>query len=51
MNIDNCIFKMFFDKVFLSIYSHLLKKLEIFKLCRKKGWGSKNPKYGLFYTS
>ena len=27
---------MFFDGVFLSIYSHLLKKLELSKLCRKK---------------
>ena len=33
--------KMFFDGVFLSIYSHLLKKL----------WGSKNPKNGLFQKS
>ena len=30
--------------VFLSIYSHLLKKLELSKLCRKKSYGSfKNP--------
>ena len=36
--------KMFFDGVFLSIYSHLLKKLELLKLCRKKLWDSKNPK-------
>ena len=37
--------KMFFDGVFLSIYSHLLKKLELFKLCRKKSYGAlKIPK-------
>ena len=28
--------KIFFDGVFLSIYSHLLKNLELSKLCRKK---------------
>ena len=28
--------KIFFDGVFLFIYSHLLKKLELSKLCRKK---------------
>ena len=28
--------KIFFDGVFLSIYSHLLKKLELYKLSRKK---------------
>ena len=28
--------KMFFDGVFLSIYSYLLKKLELSKLCTKK---------------
>jgi hypothetical protein len=33
--------KIFFDGVFLSIYSHLLKKLEISKLCRKKVMGLK----------
>ena len=32
--------KIFFDGVFLSIYSHLLKKLELSKLCRKKGFGA-----------
>jgi hypothetical protein len=37
--------KIFFDGLFLSIYSHLLKKLELSKLCR---WGSKNPENGLF---
>ena len=31
--------KIFFDGVFLSIYSHLLKKLELSKLCRKKDIG------------
>ena len=40
--------KMFFDGVFLSIYSHLLKKFALSKLCRKKLWGSKDPKNGLF---
>ena len=40
--------KIFFDGVFLSIYSHLLKKLELSKLCRKKLRGSKNPENGLF---
>ena len=29
--------KIFFDGVFLSIYSHLLKKLELSMLCRKQG--------------
>ena len=28
--------KIFFDGVFLSIFSHLLKKLKLSKLCRKK---------------
>ena len=28
--------EIFFDGVFLSIYSHLLKKLELSKLCRKQ---------------
>ena len=28
--------KIFFDRVFLSIYSHLFKKLELSKLCRKQ---------------
>ena len=32
-------FKIFFDGVFLSIYSHLLKKLELSKLSRKKVMG------------
>ena len=31
--------KIFFDVVFLSVYSHLLKKLELSKLCRKKVMG------------
>ena len=31
--------KIFFDGVFLSIYSHLLKKLELSMLCRKKVMG------------
>ena len=35
--------KIFFYGVFLSIYSHLLKKLELYKLNSKKGWGFKNP--------
>ena len=30
---------IFFDGVFLSIYSHLLKKLELSKRCRKKVMG------------
>ena len=37
--------KIFF-KVFISVYSHLLKKLELSKL-----WGSKNPENGLFQKS
>ena len=37
--------KRFFDKVFFSIYSHLLKKLELSKLCRKNIYGDlKIPK-------
>ena len=32
--------KIFFDGVFLSIFSNL----ELSKLCRKKLWGSKTPK-------
>ena len=43
--------EIFFDGVFLSIYSHLLKKLELSKLNRKKLWGSKNPENGLFQKS
>ena len=39
--------KYFFDGVFLSIYSHLLKKLELSKLNIKKFWGFKNSKNGL----
>ena len=36
---------MLFDGVFLSIYSHLLKKLELSRLCRKKSYGAlKIPK-------
>ena len=35
---------MFLDGVFLSIYSHLVKKLELSKL-------SKNPQNGLFKKS
>ena len=31
--------KIFFDEVFLSVYSHLLKKLELSKLSRKKVMG------------
>ena len=31
--------KIFFDGVFLSIYLHLLKKLELSKLCKKKVTG------------
>jgi hypothetical protein len=42
---------MFFDGVFLSKYSHLLKKLELSKLNRKKLWGSINPENGLFQKS
>ena len=40
--------KIFYDGVFLSIFSHLLKKLELSKLCRKKLLGSKNPENGFF---
>ena len=40
--------KIFFDGLFLFKYSHLLKKLELSKLCR---WGSKNPENGLFKKS
>ena len=43
--------KIFFDGVFLSIYSHLLKKSELSKLRRKKLWVSKNPEKGLFKKS
>ena len=32
--------KIFFDGVFLSIYSHLVKKLELSKLHRKKSYGA-----------
>ena len=32
---------MFFDGVFILINLHLLKKLELLKLSRKKLWGSK----------
>ena len=32
--------KIFFDGVFPSMYSHLLKKLELFKLCIKKSNGA-----------
>jgi hypothetical protein len=42
---------MYFDGVFLSIYSHLLKKFKLSKLCRKKVFGSKNglwPEIGLW---
>ena len=35
--------KIFFNGVFLSIYSHLVKKFELFKLCRKKVMGLKKP--------
>ena len=38
-------FKMFFNGVFVSIYTHLLKKLELYKSSRKKGYGAlKIPK-------
>jgi hypothetical protein len=49
--------KIFFDGVFLSIYSHLLKKLVLSKLCRKKVMGleksGKSPyqKRDKFYCS
>ena len=43
--------KIFFDGVFLSIYSHLLKKLDLSKLCRKKVRGSKTSENGLFQKS
>ena len=43
--------KIFFDGVFLSIYSHLVKKSELSKLRRKKIWGSKNPENGFFKKS
>ena len=39
-------YKIFFDRVFLSVHSHLLKKLKLSKL-----WSSKNPKNGLFEAS
>ena len=42
--------KIFFDGVFLSMFSHLVK-LEFSKLHRKKLWGSKNPVDGLFKKS
>ena len=32
--------KISFDGVFLSIYSHLVKKLDLSKLCRKKSYGA-----------
>ena len=32
--------KIFFDGVLLSICSHLLKKLKLSKLCRKKSYGA-----------
>ena len=32
--------KIFFYGVFLSIYSHLLKKLVLFNFCRKKSYGT-----------
>ena len=35
--------KISFDGVFLSLYSHLLKQLELSKLCRKKLWDFKIP--------
>ena len=40
--------QIFFDGVFLSIYSNLVKKLELFRLRRKKGMGPKDPGNGLF---
>ena len=43
--------EMFFDGVFLSIYSHFLKKLELSKLCIKKLWWSKNPENGLLFLA
>ena len=43
--------KIFLDGVFLFIYLHLIKKLELSKLHRKKLWGSKNPENGLFKKS
>ena len=33
-------YKIFFDRVFLSVHSHLLKKFELFKLGRKKSYGA-----------
>ena len=37
--------KIFFDEVLLSIYSNLVKKLDLSKLCKKKGYGAlKIPK-------
>ena len=40
--------KIFLDGVFLSIYSHLVNKLELSNLCRKK---SKNHENGLYKKS
>ena len=34
-----------------SLDSHLVKKLELSKLRRKKLWGSENPENGLFKKS
>ena len=43
---------MFFDGVFLSLYSHLLKKLDLSKLSRNKSYGAlKTPKMAFFYAS
>ena len=43
--------KIFFDGVFLSIYLHILKKLEFSKLCRKNILDSKNSENGMFQKS
>jgi hypothetical protein len=43
---------MFFDGVFLSVYSHIIKKLELSKLCRQKSYGAlKIQKNDLFQAS
>ena len=37
--------------VFLSVYLHLLEKLDLYELWKKTLWGSKNPENGLFIAS
>ena len=43
--------KIFLDGVFLFVYSQLVKKLELYKLRKKKLWGSKNPENDMFKKS